>query len=75
MEFLIDYAMFFVKLMTIVLMLFLPLIVITSLKKNNAPKDEKKISVKRLNYRLGELSLNFYKESLDAKAFKKKQKF
>ena len=61
MEFLIDYAMFFVKVITIALMLFLPLVVMTFLRKDNVPKDEKKISVKRVNDRLEELSLTIYK--------------
>ena len=74
MEFLIDYAMFFAKVLTIILMLFLSLVGITFLRKGNIPKEEKKISVKRLNDRLDEISLAIYRESMDARAFKKKQK-
>jgi len=74
MEFLIDYAMFFAKVMTIVLILCLPLIAMMFLRKDSVPKDEKKLSVKRINDRLEELSLTIYKESLDPNAFKKKQK-
>ena len=74
MEFLIDYAMFFVKVMTIALMLCLPLIAMIFLRKDSVPKDEKRISVRRVNDRLEELSLTFYKESLSPSAFKKKQK-
>ena len=74
MEFLIDYAMFFAKVMTIVLILCLPLIAMMFLKKDSVPRDEKKLSVKRINDRLEALSLTIYKESLDPNAFKKKQK-
>ena len=74
MEFLIDYAMFFVKVMTIALMLCLPLIAMIFLRKASVPKDEKRISVKRVNDRLEELGLTIYKESLSPSAFKKKQK-
>ena len=74
MEFLIDYAMFFAKVVTIALMLCLPLMAMMFLRKDSVPKDEKRITVKRINDRLEELSLNIYKESLDPSAFKKKQK-
>ena len=74
MEFLIDYAMFFVKVMTIALMLCLPLMAMIFLRKDSVPKDEKRIFVKRVNDRLEELSLTIYKESLSPNAFKKKQK-
>ena len=74
MEFLIDYAMFFAKVMTIALILCLPLIAMMFLKKDSVPRDEKKLSVKRINDRLEALSLTIYKESLDPNAFKKKQK-
>ena len=74
MEFLIDYAMFFLKVMTIALMLFLPLVVMTFFRKDSVAKDEKKISVKHVNDRLEELSLTIYKESMEPSAFKKKQK-
>ena len=66
--------MFFAKVMTIVLILCLPLIAMMFLRKDSVPKDEKKLSVKRINDRLEELSLTIYKESLDPNAFKKKQK-
>ncbi len=66
--------MFFAKVLTIILMLFLSLVGITFLRKGNIPKEEKKISVKRLNDRLDEISLAIYRESMDARAFKKKQK-
>ena len=74
MEFLTDYAMFFVKVVTIALMLCLPLMAMMFLRKDSVPKDEKRITVKRINDRLEELSLTIYKESLDPSAFKKKQK-
>ena len=74
MEFLIDYAMFFVKVMTIVLILFLPLVVMIFLRKDSAAKDKNKITVRRVNDRLEELSLTIYKESMEPNAFKKKQK-
>ena len=70
MEFLIDYAMFFVKVMTIALMLCLPLMAMIFLRKDSVPKRTKKrISVKRVNDRLEELSLTIYKRKPESKRF------